>query len=350
MEGILDAQFIETIQAARGVSTAAAGSCIIDAGGCEEVNHYLNLCIAFGKRAFFLYDLDSLFNGNLRACVRPDGSVQSFLAALGVGNNFGTYCGQLDSQLTILIDKFLALAEIPAALQRLKDYLLEFGVREDWSTSQFAKARVATLSAVSLHRAAFVHVMTAVDIENIEGRLKQICAALKHCNVFLLPRGALELYMPSYTGDFYKIPAEAKNPALKAEIEVLAGGLTSDDMANRYSDLYKLICELPSKPSVDVEPVLKEYLGSYIHDLQASILDNPTWELQELKTSMLVRQSATGKIFGINSFLRGPGEKFTAVIGVLSILGQGARVVKVTEITNAGMRHFTIEQPLVMGA
>src|SRR5208282_1622266 len=43
VEGILDAQVIETMQEARGVSVAAAGSCIIDAGGSEEVNHYLEL-------------------------------------------------------------------------------------------------------------------------------------------------------------------------------------------------------------------------------------------------------------------------------------------------------------------
>jgi hypothetical protein len=31
---------------------------------------------SLGKQAYFLYDLDSLFNGNLKACVKSDGSVQ----------------------------------------------------------------------------------------------------------------------------------------------------------------------------------------------------------------------------------------------------------------------------------
>ena len=76
VEGILDAQLVGTMQEARGVSVAGAGSCIIDAGGCEEVNRYLEFCKAFGKSAYFLYDLDSLFGGNLRSCVKADGSVQ----------------------------------------------------------------------------------------------------------------------------------------------------------------------------------------------------------------------------------------------------------------------------------
>ena len=100
VEGILDSQLIGTMQEARGVSVAGAGSCIIDAGGCEEVNKYLELCLAFGKKAHFLYDLDSLFQGNLRGCLKADGSVQSFLVAAGVGNDFGKYCGELERKLT----------------------------------------------------------------------------------------------------------------------------------------------------------------------------------------------------------------------------------------------------------
>jgi predicted ATP-dependent endonuclease of OLD family len=49
VEGILDAQMIQMIQECRSVSVAAAGSCVIDAGGNEEVNKYLELCSAFGK-------------------------------------------------------------------------------------------------------------------------------------------------------------------------------------------------------------------------------------------------------------------------------------------------------------
>jgi hypothetical protein len=70
VEGTLDAQMIQMIQECRGVSVSAAGSCVIDAGGNEEVNKYLELCSAFGKKAFFLYDLDSLFTGTLRASIR----------------------------------------------------------------------------------------------------------------------------------------------------------------------------------------------------------------------------------------------------------------------------------------
>ena len=108
--------------AARGVSVAGAGSCIIDASGVEEVNQYLKLCLGLGKQAHFLYDLDSLFSGNLRACIKDDESIQSFLASAGLGNDFVRYCGQLDRKLTCLIDRILS-TPLTEPLKRLGEFL-----------------------------------------------------------------------------------------------------------------------------------------------------------------------------------------------------------------------------------
>ena len=105
VEGILDAQMVTALMEARGFAVEAAGSCIIEAGGAEEVNHYLNLCLGFGKDSHFLYDLDSLFSGNLRSCIKDDQTVQSFLATAGLGSSFARYCGDLDKALRPLIDQ-----------------------------------------------------------------------------------------------------------------------------------------------------------------------------------------------------------------------------------------------------
>ena len=88
VEGVLDAQLITAMMDSIGVSAAGAGSCIIDAGGADEVNHYLELCNRLGKEAHFLYDLDSLFSGNLRSCINADDTIQSFLARTGLGGGF----------------------------------------------------------------------------------------------------------------------------------------------------------------------------------------------------------------------------------------------------------------------
>lgn len=343
VEGILDAQFIGALQNARGVSTAAAGSCIIDAGGCEEVNRYLELCLAFGKKAYFLYDLDSLFSGNLRACVKGDGTVQNFLASSGVGNDFAKYCGELDRKLTELIGRILASAPSIPSLNSFFNFLYSLGEQKSWTSKHWARARVALLTAVSRNRAEMVSLLSSPDICDVEGRLSQITTALAQKNVRLLTGGTLERYLPAYTADAYKLEDEAKRRAVNDEIDYLASGAIQHDFKNRYGALYDAICQLPTKDAVDVEPVLRRYLGQYIHNLQTAIVTNPTWEFEKLKSHMPLVQRETAKVFNLEHFTRIENGKFHAAIIISGMLGRAALRVNIDQQTNAGMGNFLID-------
>lgn len=343
VEGIHDAQLVGTMQEARGVSVAGAGSCIIDAGGCGEVNRYLDLCIAFGKSAYFLYDLDSLFGGNLRACVRDDGSVQSFLATAGVGSDFSKYCGELDRKLTTVIDRLLIVNPVPQLLTRLVEFLRNLGPRAQWNGKGWSKARVSVMTAISRNRPAMIAAISQTDIEEIEGRLKQIVVALKQINVILLPGGTLERYLPKYAGDHYELTDDGKRTAVVEEIEEMAKAMTATELATRYGELYEAVCALPSKVGVDVERVLRGYLSHYIHDLQAAVVSNPTWRLDQVQAHLNTIQRATIKVFSVQELNRGPNKEFNAIVAIAEMLGQKQRLVRVNHQTNAGMGDFKIE-------
>ena len=343
VEGILDAQLIGTMQEARGVSVAGAGSCIIDAGGCEEVNSYLDLCKAFGKSADFLYDLDSLFGGNLRSCVKGDDSVQSFLATAGVGGDFTKYCGELDRKLTAVIDQLLAVDPAPQPLSRVVEFLSEIGPRARWGPKDWSKARIAVMTAISRNRSAVIAAICQTDIEDVEGRLAQIVIALKQKNVILLPGGTLERYLPKYAGDYYELTDDAKRKAVVAEMAEMAKPLTPCDLATRYGDLYEAVCALPSKVSVDVERVLRDYLSRYIHDLQVAVVSNPTWLLDQVRAHLNTIQKATIRVFFVQELNRGPSKEFSAVVTIAEMLGQKQRLVRVNHRTNSGMGDFMIE-------
>jgi predicted ATPase len=343
VEGILDAQIVGTMQEARGVSVAGAGSCIIDAGGCEEVNRYLDLCIAFGKSAHFLYDLDSLFGGNLRACVKGDGSVQSFLVTAGVGNDFSKYCGELDAKLTAVIDRLLAVSPVPQLLTRLVEFLTKLGPRTQWNGKSWSKARVSVMTAISRNRSTVIAATSQTEVEEIEGRLKQIVAALKQKNVILLPGGTLERYLPKYNGDHYELIDEAKRKAVGDEIEEMAKVMTATELGARYGELYEAVCALPSKVSVDVEKVLRDYLGRYIYDLQVTVMNNPSWLLDQVQTHLNTIQRAAIKVFSVQELKQGPHKEFNAIVAIAEMLGQKQRLVRVNHQTNAGMGDFKIE-------
>jgi hypothetical protein len=343
VEGILDAQVVAVMQETRGVSIAGAGSCIIDAGGCEEVNRYLELCGALGKQAYFLYDLDSLFNGNLKACVKSDGSVQHFLAAAGVGNDFGKYCGELDSKLTGLIDKLIAHNPVPPELVRLVQFLNDLGSRGEWKNKIWAKARVAVMTAISRHRIAVATATSTADVQDVEGRLKQIVGALRQKNVFLLPGGTLERYLPSYAGDHYDLNDEAKRHAVLAEIEEMGKGMEEAQLATRYEDLYEAVRSMPGKLNVSVEPVLRTYMSQYIHLLQNSVVRHPDWQLAEIQAHMNVISRSTGNLFSIRSFTRTSPKEFDVTVNIGELVGEKPKFVRVDHRTNAGMGEFLIE-------
>ena len=164
------------------VSLRCAKALELPQNGFLRGNQYLKLCQALGKSAHFLYDLDSLFGGNLRACIKDDESVQSFLASAGLGNDFGLYCGQLEQELTTLIAKLIN-ADLPENLRPLKMFLNGLGEKSLWKHDQWRKARTAAMTALSRHRGDMVPVASLSVVESIEGRLAQILTALSAKNI-----------------------------------------------------------------------------------------------------------------------------------------------------------------------
>ena len=123
----------------------------------------------------------------------------------------------------------------------------------------------------------------------------------------------------------------------------MAKAMTATELATRYGELYEAVCALPSKVSVDVERVLRDYLSHYIHYLQVAVVSNPTWLLDQVQAHLNTIQRASIKVFSVQELNRGPHKEFSAVIAIAEMLGQKQRIVHVNHQTNAGMGNFKIE-------
>lgn len=343
VEGILDSQIIQAIQQSRNVSIPAAGSCIIECGGCDEVNKYLELCRALNKSAYFIYDLDSLFTGSLRACLGKDLQIQSFLATLGVTSDFARYCGELERLLTESIALIRKHDKLPNELAPLRDYIERIANDGQLGREQLARARVAVLTTLSRHRAPLAAVASDAIASEIEGRVTQIRNALKERNILLLPGGALEHYLPSYSGDPFELADDAKRLAVEREIELLANGITESELKARYSDLYEAICMLPAKPGANVDALLMEYLSDYVHELQSAIVSHPEWNDEQLRRQLSQKLTGADTLFRLAGVERRDQRSFVARLIVLDRLGGPQRRVTITDQTNAGMRQFVLE-------
>ena len=349
VEGIHDAWLVEAIMETQGVSVARAGSCIIDAGGDKEVNQYLKLCQGLGKDAHFLYDLDSLFSGELRACIKDDESLQGVLLSAGLGHNFAKYCGQLQKKLNAMINPLLS-ETVPPSLDRLKSFLRCQGP-SPWQPQQWAKAQVAVMKAISRYRDDVVLIVNEQAVRDIEGHRDQIINVLREKNIHVLPGGTLETYLPNYQGDEYKLGDAAKKKAVLAELDEIACLSGDEDLSSRYGDLYNIVRRLPAKPEVDVETVLRNHLGDYIHELQKVVVKNQNWEKDQIEAQINSSDPSHAAVFSIHEFARGENGRFDATIEITELLGQGKRWTEVDEHTIAGMLGFAIHsnEPTIEG-
>lgn len=335
VEGISDAQLIEAIQERRGASITAAGSCLIDVGGCEEVTKYVALCRHYGKEAYFLFDLDSLFLGSLRQCLNADGTIGEFLAGLGLGADFSKYCGALDKELTSAVRCIEEFKDAQGSVASLQAYFQTFKTDD---AKKLQKQRVAVLLEMAANRNDLKPTLKESLIADIEGRLRSVQDVLREKHIFLLGSGALEHYLPSYESDRYVLSDGAKKKAVAAEVELLATGKLDSDLAKRYGELFNCIEMMPAKPPVDTQGVLRRYVGSYVHELQGFVVSKSDWGIEQIVAHFDSSPTGVGKLIKLLEFKRMNPKEFRAV---LKITGPQGLLVDVTHETNAGMQQFT---------
>jgi predicted ATPase len=336
VEGVTDSQIIEAIQERRKTSITAAGSCLIDVGGCEELTKYVELCRKYGKEAFFLFDLDSLFGGSLRQCLRDDGSIVQFLASLGLGTDFAGYCGYLDQELTKAVRGIESAQDANGAVASLQTYFHQIVE----GPKKLAQQRVAVLIEIASHRDEIIAALSETLVVSIEGRLTQVKSALESRNIYLLRGGALEHHLPQYQGHRYSLSEASKKKAVYEEIELLASGSYDDSLAERYGELFSIITKFPSKPPVDTDSVLRRYIGDYIHELQGLVVGKPDWDKTQIVAHFAASSAGLNKLITLSEFTR--GQKDGEFNAVLTIGGVTSRSVVVSHDTNAGMRRFDL--------
>ena len=253
--------------------------------------------------------------------------------------DFAKYCGELDRKLTELIH--IVLKSNDQGVADLKNYLEKIAPGGQFDNNNLQRARVATLVKMAQSKEAISIATSQTLVSEIQGRLNQITGTLRQVNVILLPGGALEHYLPSYSGCPYNLTEDAKRKAVEDEIDYLASE-NDVDLKNRYKELFDSICQLPSKPPVNIEETLKKHLGNYVHELQGLVINHPEWSSNEEFNNYFTKAtSGFGKLFKVKTFDRmGPNE-FKAVISVLGLTNTWT--VEVSNNTNAGMREFSLQ-------
>lgn len=344
VEGGSDARLVGALMEARGVSIAGAGSCLIEAGGRDEVTKYLRLCQAMEKEAYFVYDLDALFAGQLRRSIRDDGSLGGLLAAAGLGSDFAEYCGQLDRLLTKAADEVIA-ANPNGEASKLFDYLRELKGQGHWAPDALMRARTAVMIAVDRHEGEIEEILGADMVRNIVGRRHQVLQLLGSRNVYVLPGGALEHYLPSYRGDEYRLGKEAKGRAVQEELAALATLGGDAELRERYRELFEIASVLLGKLAVDWTEHAKAPLRDYIYALQGYVRTMPALDGKTLEEKLMQDLPALSTFFSLRNFHGNGDGSFRATVVLDSELLGDEMQIEIGERTNAGSDDLDLVSP-----
>ena len=199
------------------------------------------------------------------------------------------------------------------------------------------------MTAISKYREDVVSESSEIEVADIEARLDKILAALEEKNIHVLPGGTLERYLPHFKGSVFDLTADQKRDAVFAELETMTNMTKEEDLASRYTDLYKAVRRFPSKDAVKLDLVLRRRLATYIHGLQQTVVDYPDWDQEKIQDRMNSILSEYAEVFSIQYFEQLTGNRFQATIMVANLLNQGPKIVEVTDQTNAGMGGFELK-------
>jgi hypothetical protein len=344
VEGIFDAQFIKGIQEFRGVSMEGSGSCVIDVGGNSEIVLYHKLIESFGKKGKYVYDLDSIFTRALRTNADSDRKIKTFLAKIGAGAEFQKYCGELEKLLTKAIANIRKNDSENEKINELKNYLKKVLEPKDERKKKegIKKARLSLLIHLDKYRQTIIDAITELSVIEIEGKLNNIIEALKAQEVFLLRGGALEHYLPSYTGNIYEISDGIKRQTIEKELEILFTALTVEELEERYGYLFQVIKSLPAEPKVDYLLPIKNHLGSLIYKIQKGIQTSLIKSEDTIPNYIGNEWNSYKRILEITSLKIETPNNFLCKIKIFDRWGLGELQLAINEKTNSGMGQFHI--------
>ena len=279
VEGYTDQQLFTLIQDSRAKLLGASGACFIDVNGKDEQDFFFRLCRHLRIDAQFISDLDVLTRGNLRNSISDDPRSKEFVSAQGIGTDLMDAIRELYKRLDILMDAIDVsiapdLADIKVALQQAPN-----------TDTKRYRSLIAAIHLKDVLRTNLPE--RNGEIDYVVAKVARISKAAEKAGVFLLPRGALENHLASFTGSIYQPPETTK--ALTFEIErdfiLTSPGLTA--IESRYVDLIPILDAASGACEVNLKQHLGYTVGVFIGNIQVA------FERKEINTVDSLRQHAS---------------------------------------------------------
>lgn len=324
LEGYFDQQLMSLIQEKRNVRLGASGNSLIDVGGKEEVDLLYRLSRILGQEPAAIVDLDAILKGKLRQTASREEGCRRFLQTEGLSIDLMNSIGDTLSNLDRIAAAVLASnSESISAL------------RENLKTNpDIEKRRYSVLVEIQKNSNNISESVPEIaEICALEyGRVRKILLALENAGIFVLPKGELENYLPSYEGSPYSVNDSAKQNTFTQERDYIIAS-SVPEIEDRYSELIPILDKACNESSVNLEEHLALALADWIHDVQYAVRAGSVTDLTSLQASGRTKWDQYKDILNILEFTMSGGAAFRCRIKLHPSLDPMARELTFTEET-----------------
>jgi len=314
VEGYTDQQIITLLFDKLDYKISAAGSCIIDVGGKDELAVFFNLCRKLKIEGRIIGDLDAFFKGKLREVGPSDANCNKYVQDNGLGTDLSNLIGELDRKLKEVADHLVTKTTTDADINHIINFLKPIISISD------KRGSVVTSMLIALKKFKdkiynVVDISHQGNINYIIPRFYSLLEAFKAANIFIIPDGEIEHYYTQTKIDYLNFTDTDKNISFHAERDYILSA-SSADLESNYADLLTLLKSSVPQIKVDLSKHLKYQIVEWIQTVQRAISKGDVTEIEALKANAKIDYKLFNQIIEILDLQVQDDRKFTCKIRI----------------------------------
>lgn len=286
VEGYIDQQFFNLIVYIHGIPIGAEGISIIDVGGKDEVDLMYSLCQLLGITGKAILDLDALLKGRIRQTIAKLPETNRYLSQKGQRDVMSTI-GELEKVVGEIADSLASF--VPTSVEQYSQEFLDYIDTLNHTTGSdkhaFESRRKITFLAI---QRIPDELSTCLDEDNknkiirAQTLSKYLIESFEIADVFILPKGEIENYYSTYTGNQYSIADNSKAGSFLNEYESIKT-IDRDRLVCQYTEILTLLDKICVVTKIDRKNILSLKLGDWIHSIQTIFRIEPTIDMEKIK-------------------------------------------------------------------
>ncbi|HJT28016.1 MAG TPA: hypothetical protein VJ784_11445 [Pyrinomonadaceae bacterium] len=140
------------------------------------------------------------------------------------------------------------------------------------------------------------------EIDYVVAKVTRISEAAQKAGVFLLPKGALENHLRSYSGSVYQPPEATKAQTFEIERDFILSGPGISAIESRYAELIPILDAASGACEVNLKRHLRYAIGVFIGNIQVAFERKEINSVDTLTQHASIDWSTHNRIFDVVSF------------------------------------------------